>query len=376
MKEFGIGIIGYGFMGKAHTYAYRTMPLYYENLPFRIRLVGICNRTLEKAQRAKEDLGFEFATDDPNELFAADNIDIINICTPNNLHKDHVIGELKAGKHVYCDKPLTATYKESEEILKVLDSTKTITQMAFQNRFFPATMRAKELIEAGFLGEVLSFRASYLHSGSVDPERPMGWKLEKSAGGGVLADLGSHVLDLIYHLLGRYEEVCAYNRILYPQRPHPSGKMVEVEAEDLSLLIVKMENGSVGTIESSKIATGTNDELVFEIHGTKGAMRFNMMDPNWLEVYDNTLPEADLGGDRGFKKIECIQRYKSPGGKFVAPKAPIGWIRSHVHSLYNFLDNIYNHRPSVPSIEDGAYIQYVIEMAQKSHRTKQWVSLD
>ena len=184
MKEFGIGIIGYGFMGKAHTYAYRTMPLDYEDLPFRIRLVGICNRTLEKAQRAKEDLGFEFATDDPNELFAADNIDIINICTPNNLHKDHVIGALKAGKHVYCDKPLTATYEESEEILKVLGSTKAITQMAFQNRFFPATMRAKELIEAGFLGKSFpSGHPIYIR----DPWIPkgMGWKLEKSAGGGV-----------------------------------------------------------------------------------------------------------------------------------------------------------------------------------------------
>lgn len=376
MKEIGIGIIGYGFMGKAHTYAYKTIPLYYDNLPFRVRLVGICNRTLEKAQKAKEDLGFEFATDNPEELFTNDNIQVINVCTPNNVHRDHVIGALKAGKHVYCDKPLSATYEEAKEILDVLASTNAITQMAFQNRFFPATMRAKELIEAGFLGNILSFRASYLHSGSVDPNRPMGWKLEKSMGGGVLADLGSHVLDLIYYLLGEYKEVFAYNRILYPQRPHPSGEIMDVQAEDLSFLIVKMKNGGTGTIESSKIATGTNDELTFEIHGDKGAMRFNMMDPNWLEVYDNTIPEADLGGDRGFKKIECVQRYKSPGGKFVPSKAPIGWIRSHVHSLYNFLDNVYNDRSSTPSIKDGAYIQYVMEMAQKSNELSQWICLD
>lgn len=376
MKEIGVGIIGCGFMGKAHTYAYKTMPLYYEDLPFRIRLVGLCNRTLEKAQRMKEDLGFEFATHDPRELFANEGIQVINVCTPNNVHRDHVIGALKAGKHVYCDKPLSATYGETKEILEVLDSTEVITQMAFQNRFFPATMRAKELVEAGFLGNVLSFRAAYLHSGSVDPDRPMGWKLEKSMGGGVLADLGSHVLDIIYYLLGEYQEVFAYNKILYPQRLHPSGKVVDVEAEDLSLLIVNMKNGATGTIESSKIATGTNDELTFEIHGDKGAMRFNMMDPNWLEVYDNTLPEADLGGDRGFKRIECVQRYKSPGGKFVPSKAPIGWIRSHVHSLYNFLDNVYNGTPSTPSLRDGAYIQYVMDMAQRSHKEKAWITLD
>lgn len=376
MKEIGVGIIGFGFMGKAHTYAYKTMPLYYDDLPFRIRLVGVCNRTLSKAQKAKEELGFEFATDNVEDLFSNDNIHVINVCSPNNVHRDHVIGALKAGKHVYCDKPLTATYQEAKDVLDVLNSTDAITQMAFQNRFFPATMRAKEMIEAGFLGNILSFRAAYLHSGSVDPNRPMGWKLEKSMGGGVLADLGSHVLDLIYHLLGEYKEVFAHNLILYPKRPHPSGEIVDVEAEDLSILIVKMKNGGTGTIEASKIATGTNDELIFEIHGDKGAMRFNMMDPNWLEVYDNTLPEADFGGDRGFKKIECVQRYKSPGGKFVPSKAPIGWIRSHVHSLYNFLDSVHNNRPSTPSIRDGAYIQYVMDMAQKSNRLKKWITLD
>ena len=376
MKEIGVGIIGYGFMGKAHTYAYKTIPLFYEDLPFRIRLVGVCNRTLEKAQKAKDYMGFEYATQRAEDLFADDRIQVINVCTPNNLHRDHVIGALKAGKHVYCDKPLAANYQEAKEILDILDSTNVITQMAFQNRFFPATMRAKELVDSGALGNIISFRAAYLHSGSVDPDRPMGWKLEKSMGGGVLADLGSHVLDLIYYLLGEYEEVFAHNVILYPKRPHPSGKIVDVEAEDLSILIVKMKNGSTGTIESSKIATGTNDELIFQIHGDKGAIKFNMMDPNWLEFYDNTLPEADFGGDRGFKKIECVQRYKSPGGKFVPSKAPIGWIRSHVHSLYNFIDNVYNGRPSAPSIRDGAYIQYVMEMAQKSHQQKQWVAID
>ncbi|HZJ83874.1 MAG TPA: Gfo/Idh/MocA family oxidoreductase [Clostridia bacterium] len=376
MKEIGVGIIGFGFMGRTHTYAYKTMPFFYEGLPYRVRLVGVCNRTLEKAQRAKEDFGFEFATDDPNDLFADDRIQVINVCTPNNVHRENVIAALKAGKHVYCDKPLSANMEEAKDILDVLSSQKSITQMAFQNRFFPATMRAKELIGEGFLGNTLSFRASYLHSGSVDPEKPIGWKLDKSMGGGVLADLGSHLLDIIYYLLGNYGAIFAHNKVLYPSRPHPSGEVVDIGAEDLSILIVQMKNGGAGIIESSKIATGTNDELRFEIHGDKGAMRFNLMDPNWLEVYDNTLPEGDLGGDRGFKKIECVQRYKSPGGKFVPSKASIGWVRSHVHSLYNFLDNVYSNRQSIPSIEDGAYIQYVMDRAQESNRTNRWIYLD
>ncbi|NLJ40193.1 MAG: Gfo/Idh/MocA family oxidoreductase [Clostridiales bacterium] len=376
MKEIGVGIIGYGAMGKAHSYAYRNMPLYYEGLPFKVRLVGICNRTLSKAEKAKEDLGFEFATHDPEDLFTNEDIQVINICTPNNVHKDHLIRALKAGKHVYCDKPLTASYEETKEVLDVLDSVKVYSQMAFQNRFFPAILRAKELAEAGFLGKVLSFRAVYLHSGSVDPNKPIGWKQEKSAGGGVLVDLGSHVLDLIYFLLGEYKEIFAHNVVLYPKRPHPSGGLVDVEAEDLSLLVVKMKNGGTGTIESSKIATGSNDELAVEIHGDKGAMRFNLMDPNWLEAYDNTLPEGDFGGEKGFKRIESVQRYKSPGGEFPSSKLALGWIRAHAHSLYNFLDNIYHNRPSSPSIQDGAYIQYVMDMARKSDRLKAWVTLD
>lgn len=376
MKEIGVGILGYGFMGKAHTYGYRTLPLYYENLPFKVRLVGVCNRTFSKAEKAKEDIGFEFATDNPEDLFRREDIDVINVCTPNNVHRDHVIGALKAGKHVYCDKPLTATYDESNEILEVLKRVDLTTQMAFQNRFFPATLKAKALVDQGFLGNVLSFRALYLHSGSVDPNRPMGWKMEKSMGGGVLGDLGSHVLDMIYYLLGGYDEIFAHNTILYPERPHPLGGIAEVEAEDLSLLIVKMKGGGIGTIEASKIATGTNDELIFEIHGDKGAMRFNMMAPDWLEVYDNTLPEGEYGGDRGFKRIECVQRYNSPGGKFVHSKASIGWIRAHVHSLYNFIDNVYRGRSSSPSIEDGAYIQYVMDKAKESNEKGCWVKLD
>ena len=376
MREIGVGIIGFGFMGKAHTYAYKIIPLYYEDLPFRVRLVGVCNRTLEKAQKAKESLGFEFATSDPQDILARDDIQVVNICTPNIYHRDHVISALKAGKHVYCDKPLSTNWDEAKEIIKVLDEKpQLITQMTFQNRFFPAIMKAKELIENGFLGRVLSYRACYLHSGSVDPDKPMGWKMEKSMGGGVLLDLASHVLDMIYYLLGEYQSVFAYNEIVYPKRPHPSGLMVDVEAEDLSILILKMKNGATGIIESSKIATGTNDDFRFEIHGQKGAMRFNLMDPNWLEVYDNTVPEEALGGERGFKKIECVQRYGEPGGKFVSPKAAIGWIRAHVHSLYSFLNYVYLGSQASPSIRDGAYIQYVMEKARESSRIKQWVEI-
>ncbi|HBN83132.1 MAG TPA: hypothetical protein DDZ89_04750, partial [Clostridiales bacterium] len=241
---------------------------------------------------------------------------------------------------------------------------------------FPATLKAKELIQEGRLGNILTFRACYLHSGSVDPVKPIGWKQDKYiGGGGVLLDLGSHVLDMIYYLLGEYRSVMAKTQVLYPKRPDKKGVWLDIAAEDAVYMTVRMKNNSLGTVEASKIATGTNDELRFEIHGDKGAIRFNLMDPNWLEFYDNTLPEGSYGGTRGFTKIECVQRYPKPGGDFPSSKGSIGWVRAHVHCLYSFLDSVFYKKQAVPSFEDGAYIQYVMEQAYRSDTEQQWMEL-
>lgn len=377
MDEIRVGIIGFGFMGKTHTYGYKTIPLYYSNLPFKVRLVGVCDAVKEVAEYAKDSLDFLFATDDPDYIINRKDIDVINVCTPNIYHKDAVLKALKSGKHVYCDKPLATSFEETKEITGVLDRYNSVTQMALQYRFFPATMRAKALVDEGRIGRIMSFRACYLHSGSVDPNKAIGWKQDKKfGGGGVLFDLGSHVLDIIYYLLGEYSSVFAKTKIIYPQRPDKSGNMVDIEADDLAFMVVNMKDGGTGTIEASKVATGANDELRFEIHGDKGAVRFNLMDPNWLEYYDNTLPEVSLGGDRGFKKIECVQRFEKPGGSFPSSKFSIGWIRSHVHSLYSFLDCVYNRKQASPSFRDGAYIQYVMEKAYQSDNENRWIELD
>lgn len=376
MKEIKVGIIGFGFMGKTHTYGYKTIPLYYSNLPFKIKLAGICDAVPEVAQQAKESLDFEFATSNPDDIFSAKDIDIVNVCTPNIYHKELVLKALEAGKNVYCDKPLAVSYDETKEITGVLEKYNAITQMALQYRFFPATMRARELIEEGRIGNIMSFRACYLHSGSVERNKPIGWKQDKKfGGGGVLFDLGSHVLDVIYYLLGEYSSVFAETRILYPERPDKDGNMVKIEADDVALMIVRMKNGGIGTIEASKIATGTNDELRFEIHGDKGAIRFNLMEPNWLEYYDNTLPEAPYGGTKGYTKIESVQRFKKPGGSFPSSKFSIGWIRGHVHCLYNFLSCVYEGKPASPSFKEGAYIQYVMEKAYESDQKKTWIEV-
>lgn len=373
MRELNIGIIGLGFMGKTHSYGYKTIPFYYSGLPFRINLIAACSRRLENASEAKNTLGFEYATDNMYDIINDKKIDIVNICTPNSLHKEAVIAALRAGKHIYCDKPLAASLCEAEEIVSEFKRSDSIAQMALQYRFFPATLRAKQIIDEGRLGKILSFRACYLHSGSVDPNRPISWKHDKSQGGGVLYDMGIHIVDMIYHLIGEFDSLFCKTQTIYPKRPDAEGNMVDIFTDDAVYLTFSMKNGAMGTVEASKIATGSNDELRFEIHGDKGALRFNLMEPSFLEFYDNTKPDSVLGGDKGYTRIECVQRY--PDSNFPGPKYTVGWIRAHVHCLYNFLSCVVQGNQPSPSFEEAAYLQYILDKGYESAHSNSIIKL-
>jgi predicted dehydrogenase len=332
MRQLGIGIIGFGMMGKTHTYAYRNLPFYYSNLPYTAKLVGVCSGHLANAQQAARDFSFQFATDDYREILGREDIDVVSICTPNNLHLEMILGAIQAGKHIYCDKPLAASVGEADIIGQALAGYPGIHQMVHHIRFYPAILRAGQLIDEGRLGRVVGFRAAYLHSSSVDPLRPAGWKMG-ATGGGVILDLASHVLDLIYSLIGPFSRISASSQILYNSRPDRSGGITRELAEDSVLMLAELQNGARGTLEASKIATGCNDELRLEIHGDRGALRFNLMDPNGLDFYDAMQPDRPLGGDRGFVRIESIGRYELPASGFPSEKASIGWLRGHVHCL-------------------------------------------
>ncbi|HHX40679.1 MAG TPA: Gfo/Idh/MocA family oxidoreductase [Armatimonadetes bacterium] len=375
METLGVGIIGFGFIGKAHTYGYLNMPLYYDPVPVRTRLVGVATSREETARKAKEQGGFEFATTDWRELIARDDIQIINICSPNSQHAEQLLAAIAAGKHIYCDKPLVVTAEEARQIEAALREYQGTGQVTLQYRFYPPTLRAKQLIDEGFVGNVICFRASYLHSGSVDPNRPMGWKQLKSEGGGVLQDLGSHVLDLMDYLIGPVTSVMCDMRILYPERPTPSGEIVPVEADDHVVMLARLANGATGTIEATKIATGTEDELRFEIHGDRGALRFNLMDLNYLEAYDLREPDSPMGGQRGWRKLATVQRYEKPSGFFPSSKSGIGWVRGHMHCLYSFLRAIATGEPAEPSLQRGIQIQRMLAAAAHSATTHSWQEL-
>ena len=375
MREINFAVLGTGFIGKVHTYAIKSLPFYYEGLPFRVKLKGVCSRTLQSAVTAKENYGFEFAADSLDDIFSRDDIDAVSICLPNYQHKECVLKAIEKGLAIYCEKPLAANAEEAEEIKRALEGRKIVNRIVFQNRFFACVLRAKKLIEGGKLGRILSFRACYQHPGNVD-KSIFNWKFEKEfCGGGVLFDMGSHALDMLYYLLGEFKSVSAKMQTAYTQRVDQRGAIRQVEVEDAAYLIAEMKDGSSGTIQVSKIAAGSNDDFKVEIYGEKGVLRFDLMDPNWVGFYDNTAPEGPFGGDRGFLKIESVQRYPKPGGSFPSPKLAGGWLRAHIHSMYEFLSCVYEGRPGKPDLADGAYIQYVMQKAYESDKAGRRIGL-
>lgn len=373
MKNYRVGMIGFGFIGKVHAYGHRNLPLFYDQQEFASRIVKVCTSRPESAAQAARQLGdgveavtdFRAVTEDPA-------IDIVDICSPNAAHCEVLLSAIANGKHIYCDKPLTATVAEAEKIAEALPRYRGIGQMTLQNRFFPATLRAKQIVEAGLLGDILEFRGQYLHSGSADPKAPLKWKLEA----GTIADLGSHILDLMNWLLGDFASLSAATHIAYPDRPSASdpSQRVKVTAEDNMICLVRLANGAAGTVSASKISTGVEDGFGFEIHGSKGALRWDPMNLDQLFYYNMGAQASPLGGLRGWTAIDCGQRYDKPAG-FPTPKAPIGWLRGHMHCLYTFLESVHTNRQLGPGLDQGVKIQRLMEQVKISAANGKWVSL-
>ncbi len=380
-REIRVGTIGYGFMGRTHAWCHRVMPFHYDPLPAEVRLVAVATAHRESAERAKAQGGFECALADWRELVARPDVDVVDVCSPNSLHAEQVLAAIAAGKHVYCDKPLAATAAEADAVERALGGWRGIGRVTFQNRFFAATMRARQLVEEGFLGTVLGFRGVYLHCGGVDPEKPIGWRQQAGEGAGALGDLGSHLLDLAEWLVGPFDAIRAERRVLYPRRPDRSGRPVEVAADDQVVMTVRLApggrsaaGGALGTLEASRIATGVEDRLRLEIHGDRGALAWDLEASDVLEVYAAGDPDAPLGGMRGWKRIAAHQRY-GPAAVFPPPRSTAGWLRGHLHSMYCFLDSVASGRQDEPSLARGVQVQRMIDAAERSAASGGWVTL-
>ncbi len=374
MKTYKAGILGLGNIGRVHAYAIGALPYLYD-LPFRVTLVGVYNRTREKSLAAVDKLGVEFAAETPEELLSRSDIDAICLCLPNHQHEEYAIKVLEAGKHLYCEKPLCLSHEGAVKIGEAAKRAGAKVQMVFQNRFFPAVMRAKQLMDEGRIGRLYSFEAKYYHSTNIDPDKPFGWHHSKDySGGGTLFDMGSHIIDLVFYLCGPYARVNAALQTAVAAR-RDGGSRRAVEVEDAGYVIAELKNGAVGTIIASKLATGTNDELEIRLFGDKGALRFSSESPNHIEFYDNTDKGGSFGGEKGMKLIESYQRFDPPGGFTPSSKSGIGWVRTHVHSMYSFFDCVHGDKVCNPSLEDGIYNQFVLDKMAESAKDGIWKAL-
>jgi predicted dehydrogenase len=366
MNKVGIGIAGFGFIGRIHALAFQSLPYYYVELPFLPEVRGICTSRPDTALKAQEETGVPFVTSSIDELCERKDIDVMVVALPNVYHLEVVKKAARAGKAVYCDKPLAMNVQQAIEMRETVKQTGIVFGMSFQNRFVAALIRAKQLIDDGFTGEIFRVRGTYLHSGYADPMRPMSWRLRKEvAGGGALADLGSHLADLVHYLIGDTKVIAARGRTFITKRlsvTH-SPNLEPVLVDDWSQVDFEIGNGAPGIIETSRFATGSCDEMRLEIEGSLGAIRFNSMQPNFLEVYDTRKMTGLYGGERGFQLIESIQQYPYPNripGKFA-----VGWIRSHIACAHDFLQKFAG-RPSVGAIiDDGIKVQKFLETSYR-----------
>jgi predicted dehydrogenase len=376
MKPIKIGMIGYGGIGRVHAMAYRDIGFHYGLPASSIQVVGVATSHRDTAQKAAAEIGCDFYTDDYRDLLWREDIQVIDCCTPNNSHEEILMAAAQAGKHIYCEKPLALDVASGQRIVEAVEKAGIKSQLTFNFRFFPAVMRARQLIEQGFLGRVFHFRGRYYRSGYISASKPYSWRLSKAqSGGGALFDLGSHLIDLVYYLLGEVEAVQAHLETLILERPlaPDSTETGRVDVDDMALLHLRLLNGAPGSLEVSRMGTGSTNDLQLEISGDQGAIRFRSDDPTWLEVYDVRDAESPLGGMRGFRRIETAQRYD--GAKAPDWTMTPGFVRTHAECQYQFLKAILDNKQPAPTLADGLHIQRVMAAAQQASDEGRWVKI-
>ena len=365
--EINIGLLGYGAIGRLHGMSYGQLPFIYPGKLPRPVLHTVCTSRTETAEAARIEGGFAHAVIDQDALITNPDVDIVDVTLPNHLHLLAVTAALSAGKHVYCEKPLAGNINDARAIARAVQASDASFGMVFQNRFIPALMKARELMQEGKLGRIFTYRAEYLHSGYQDSQRPLSWRMKKDEGGsGALGDLGSHVIDLIRYLIGEFDSLQGHLETFIHERPISKGsaKTGPVTVDDAAWFRARMKNGAIGTVEASRFATGTLDELRIRIYGERGALRFDLMDPNFLYWFDESQAGGEFGGSRGWQRLDTVANY--PGAKTPSARAPLGWARAHAENQYRFLAAVTGGQEPSPNIIDGLRVQLVMDAVERS----------
>jgi len=384
MDSINVGMVGYKFMGKAHSNAYRALPMFFpESVHPNMKV--ICGRNENAVSKAAKQFGWEEYTTDWKELLERDDIDLIDINAPSNVHKEIAIAAAKAGKHLYCEKPLALTLEDSREMLAVAEDAGIKHMVGFNYRYAPAVMLAKKLIEEGRLGKINHFRGWFLQDFIVDPNFPLVWRLQKEvAGSGAHGDLGAHLIDMAHHLVGDLSEVIGMSETFIKERPLPDemtglsatgNKDAEkgpVTVDDATLFLARFKNGALGSFEATRFATGHRSTNSFEINGSKGSVIFDFERMNELQVYFND----DAADVQGFRRVVATDDVHAFSEAWWPAGHPIGYEHTFTHAFVEFMEAIREDRQPVPNFVDGVKCQQVLEAVDLSIEKKQWINVD
>jgi len=373
MAHVNVALIGYAFMGRAHSNAWRQVSRFFTP-KLTPRLKVICGRDAAKVRQAADQLGWEESATDWREVVTRPDIDIVDISTPGDSHAEIAIAAAKAGKVVFCEKPLANTLKEAEQMLAAVKKAGVIHAICHNYRKAPAVTLAKQLIDEGRLGRLYHYRGTYLQDWVADPKVPLYWRLQKEkAGSGALGDIASHSLDLARYLVGEVTEVTATLETFVKERPLPDNprKKGPVTVDDASASIVRFDNGALGTIEASRFATGRKNYNRFEINGSKGSIAFNLERMNELEVYLADDPKSV----QGFHTV-MVTEPEHPYFKAWWPAGHIiGYEHTFIHTVYDLLEAVARNKVPTPNFEDGVKNQRVLAAMEKSAATGRWVKV-
>ena len=375
VPSVGVGLLGYAFMGKAHTNAYKTLPYMIYPPPAEPRLVAIAGRDPAAVQAAAARYGFARAVTDWHALVDDPEVQLFDNAGPNDLHAAPCIAAAGAGKHLLCEKPLARTAAEAHAMWQAAAQAGVKHMVAFNYRFVPALRLAYDLIQAGELGTIHHFRAVYLQEWIMDPAAPMIWRLDKArAGSGALGDLGAHIVDLARFLVGEPATVQGLLRTFVPERPAPGGGTAPVTVDDAFAALVEFANGAIGTLEATRFAAGRKNHEVIEINGSRGSLRFNLERLNELEVYRTDGPAATRGWAQILvtEPVHPFIRHWWPQGHI------LGWEHTFVHEIAHLLGAIVHDTDVAPlgaTFEDGYRAAVILDAIAESAATGRRVAV-
>ncbi|GMA64577.1 Gfo/Idh/MocA family oxidoreductase [Alicyclobacillus fastidiosus] len=386
MRKLNVGLIGGGFMSKAHSLAYATMPMFFWPAPAIPVRKAVADVNLELATDARDRFGFEKAYGDWRELINDPEIDIVDIVTPNHIHAEIAIAAAQAGKHILCEKPLARTAAEARTMLEAVEQAGVTNMVAFNYRRTPAIALAKKFIEEGRIGKILNFRGTYLQDWSADPNSPLSWRFQKSiAGSGALGDIAAHVIDIARYLVGDFESVNALVKTWIPERPVQTGGLDQlgtvksssdvpkkpVDVDDEVSFLIKFQGEAIGSIESTRNAHGRNNFITFEIHGETGSIFFNYERRDELQVCFADDP-VDA---KGFRTIYTGPAHPYGEGLWPIPALGIGYSETKIVECYDFVRAIVDSVPCSPNFRDGYEIARICDAVLESGKTQNWVNI-